>query len=51
MRPATLNERRALAAFRQHHGKPKLVCPCCGKKFSGASKLAKHAVEKHEVKQ
>jgi uncharacterized C2H2 Zn-finger protein len=51
MRQQTLTERRALAAYRGHHGHQKLVCPGCGKKFAGRTKLAKHAIKKHEVKQ
>jgi hypothetical protein len=51
MRQQTLTERRALAAYRGHHGHQKLVCPLCDRKFTGPAKLAKHAIKKHEVKQ
>ncbi len=51
MRAATSTERRRLAAYIGHHGAPKLVCPGCGKKFAGRTKLAKHAIKHHQVKQ
>ena len=29
---------------------PKLKCPICGKKYCGRTRLAKHAITKHQVR-